>query len=64
MACKENSCGSTTTMNDEEVGLRKGPWSVEEDLLMVNYIADHGEGQWSSLARRAGQSSTITRIFS
>ncbi|KAG6527634.1 transcription factor MYB2-like [Zingiber officinale] len=54
MACKAKTCGSATRMSEEEVGLRKGPWSVEEDLLMVNYIADHGEGQWNSLARSAG----------
>jgi hypothetical protein len=27
---------------------------VEEDLLLVNYIAAHGEGRWNSLARSAG----------
>ncbi|KAI3865551.1 hypothetical protein MKW92_008375 [Papaver armeniacum] len=31
--------------------LRRGPWTVEEDL--VNYIANHGEGRWNSLARCA-----------
>ncbi|KAI3833550.1 hypothetical protein MKX03_013498 [Papaver bracteatum] len=34
--------------------LRRGPWTVEEDLLLVNYIANHGEGRWNSLARCAG----------
>jgi transcription factor MYB, plant len=35
-------------------GLRRGPWTVEEDLLLVNYIAAHGEGRWNALARSAG----------
>ena len=41
---------------EEEAGteLRRGPWTVEEDLTLVNYIADHGEGRWNSLARGAG----------
>ncbi|KAL6907799.1 hypothetical protein ACP4OV_001969 [Aristida adscensionis] len=34
--------------------LRRGPWTVEEDLTLVNYIADHGEGRWNALARAAG----------
>ncbi|CAL5071080.1 unnamed protein product [Urochloa decumbens] len=34
--------------------LRRGPWKVEEDLLLVNYIAAHGEGRWNALARCAG----------
>ncbi|CAA7388284.1 unnamed protein product [Spirodela intermedia] len=34
--------------------LRRGPWTVEEDLLLINYIAIHGEGRWNSLAHCAG----------
>ncbi|GJN33466.1 hypothetical protein PR202_gb22070 [Eleusine coracana subsp. coracana] len=38
--------------------LRRGPWTVEEDLLLVNYIAVHGEGRWNALARCAGLNRT------
>lgn len=44
--------------SEEEVmagELRRGPWTVEEDLLLVNYVASHGEGRWNSLARSAGE---------
>ena len=44
-------------ISEEEVmagELRRGPWTVEEDLLLVNYVAAHGEGRWNSLARSAG----------
>lgn len=34
--------------------LRRGPWTVEEDLTLINYIANHGDGRWNSLARSAG----------
>uniref|UniRef100_A0ACD5YBW3 Uncharacterized protein n=1 Tax=Avena sativa TaxID=4498 RepID=A0ACD5YBW3_AVESA len=34
--------------------LRRGPWTVDEDVLLANYIAAHGEGRWNALARRAG----------
>ncbi|KAF7006606.1 hypothetical protein CFC21_021639 [Triticum aestivum] len=38
----------------EEEMLRRGPWTVEEDVLLANYIAANGEGRWNALARRAG----------
>ncbi|TVU18021.1 hypothetical protein EJB05_34088, partial [Eragrostis curvula] len=40
--------------SEDEADLRRGPWTVEEDVLLVNYIAKHGEGRWNSLARSAG----------
>ncbi|KAK6913099.1 SANT/Myb domain [Dillenia turbinata] len=40
--------------NSQDVEVRKGPWTMEEDLILINYIANHGEGVWNSLARSAG----------
>ncbi|KAF9626726.1 hypothetical protein IFM89_038900 [Coptis chinensis] len=40
--------------SSEEAEVRKGPWTMEEDLILINYIANHGEGVWNSLARSAG----------
>ncbi|XP_074567084.1 MYB-like transcription factor EOBII [Curcuma longa] len=34
--------------------LRRGPWTVDEDLLLVNYVVRHGQGRWNALARSAG----------
>nr|AGC00814.1 EOBI [Petunia x hybrida] len=42
------------TCNSQDVEVRKGPWTMEEDLILINYIANHGEGVWNSLARSAG----------
>lgn len=39
---------------DQTMELRRGPWTVEEDFKLMNYIATHGEGRWNSLARCAG----------
>lgn len=42
---------------EDEMGmeeLRRGPWTMEEDLTLINYISIHGEGRWNSLARSAG----------
>ncbi|KAG9449827.1 hypothetical protein H6P81_009792 [Aristolochia fimbriata] len=38
----------------QDVEVRKGPWTMEEDLILINYIANHGEGVWNTLARSAG----------
>ncbi|KAE8724653.1 MYB108 protein [Hibiscus syriacus] len=39
---------------DDHMELRRGPWTVEEDFKLIEYIATHGEGRWNSLARCAG----------
>ncbi|KAK3163776.1 hypothetical protein QOZ80_1AG0008170 [Eleusine coracana subsp. coracana] len=39
---------------EEEMELRRGPWTLEEDNLLMNYIACHGEGRWNLLARCSG----------
>ncbi|KAI5341183.1 PREDICTED: mRNAion factor [Prunus dulcis] len=40
--------------SSQDVEVRKGPWTMEEDLILINYIANHGEGVWNSLAKAAG----------
>ncbi|CAK8574059.1 unnamed protein product [Lathyrus sativus] len=45
---------SKTTKKDEENELRRGPWTLEEDSLLIHYIARHGEGRWNMLAKSAG----------
>uniref|UniRef100_A0A5B6YT30 Putative transcription factor MYB24 n=1 Tax=Davidia involucrata TaxID=16924 RepID=A0A5B6YT30_DAVIN len=40
--------------NEEEFELRRGPWTLEEDSLLIHYIACHGEGRWNLLAKCAG----------
>jgi len=36
------------------VGLNRGPWTLEEDLRLTNYIEAHGEGGWTTLPKKAG----------
>ncbi|PWZ06799.1 Myb-related protein P [Zea mays] len=38
----------------EKVGLKRGRWTKEEDQILANYIAEHGEGSWRSLPKNAG----------
>ncbi|XP_061944107.1 transcription repressor MYB5-like [Populus nigra] len=37
-----------------KVGIKKGPWTPEEDELLANYIRKEGEGRWRMLPKRAG----------
>ncbi|KAH1210104.1 Transcription factor MYB2 [Glycine max] len=37
----------------EEQVWRKGPWTAEEDRLLVEYVRLHGEGRWNSVTRLA-----------
>lgn len=46
--------GGGGSYNEEEIELRRGPWTVDEDVTLINHIATHGEGRWNSLARSAG----------
>uniref|UniRef100_A0ACD5ZHH1 Uncharacterized protein n=1 Tax=Avena sativa TaxID=4498 RepID=A0ACD5ZHH1_AVESA len=45
---------ATATVSEDEGDLRRGPWTAQEDMLLVDYISKHGEGRWNSLARCAG----------
>ncbi|PQM33465.1 transcription factor MYB62 [Prunus yedoensis var. nudiflora] len=45
---------SSTSCSEDESELRRGPWTLEEDTLLIQYIARHGEGRWNLLAKRSG----------
>lgn len=38
----------------EKMGLKKGPWSPEEDQILISYIQKHGHGNWRALPKQAG----------
>lgn len=38
----------------EKTGLKRGPWTQEEDELLVEYIKKNGHGSWRSLPKLAG----------
>nr|WQM98085.1 MYB5-like transcription factor [Morella rubra] len=49
-----SSKSTTTTPCCSKVGLKRGPWTPEEDELLANYIKKEGEGRWRTLPKRAG----------
>ena len=38
----------------DESGLKKGPWTPEEDHKLINHIRKHGHGSWRALPKQAG----------
>jgi myb proto-oncogene protein len=38
----------------DESGLKKGPWTPEEDQKLVEHIQQHGHGSWRALPKLAG----------
>ncbi|KAL8160340.1 hypothetical protein V2J09_001877 [Rumex salicifolius] len=53
-SCLERGNSSCSDEEMTAADLRRGPWTVDEDLALINYIAVHGDGRWNSLARCAG----------
>ncbi|KAK9123344.1 hypothetical protein Sjap_012946 [Stephania japonica] len=45
---------TTTTPCCSKEGLKRGPWTPEEDELLCSYIRREGEGKWRTLPKRAG----------
>ncbi|XP_044471474.1 transcription factor MYB1-like [Mangifera indica] len=35
-------------------GLNRGAWTAREDKILKDYVAEHGEGRWRNLPRKAG----------
>ncbi|KAB2616380.1 transcription repressor MYB5-like [Pyrus ussuriensis x Pyrus communis] len=51
---KAGIAGGSKTPCCVKVGLKRGPWTPEEDELLANYIKKEGEGRWRTLPKQAG----------
>ncbi|XP_072983010.1 transcription factor MYB60-like [Typha latifolia] len=38
----------------DKIGIKKGPWTPEEDIILVSYIQEHGPGNWRSVPINTG----------
>ncbi|KAL9682518.1 hypothetical protein QQ045_014319 [Rhodiola kirilowii] len=38
----------------QKTGLKKGPWSAEEDEILIAHINNHGHSNWRALPKQAG----------
>ncbi|CAH8306996.1 unnamed protein product [Eruca vesicaria subsp. sativa] len=39
---------------EEDSDVRKGPWTEEEDAILVNFVSIHGDSRWNHIARSSG----------
>ncbi|KAK1287868.1 Transcription repressor MYB5 [Acorus calamus] len=39
-----------------KVGMKRGPWTAEEDEILAAYVRREGEGRWRTLPKKAGLS--------
>ncbi|KAF3444789.1 hypothetical protein FNV43_RR14482 [Rhamnella rubrinervis] len=38
----------------DKEGVKKGPWTPEEDIILVSYIQEHGPGNWRAVPANTG----------
>ncbi|MQL88029.1 hypothetical protein Taro_020570 [Colocasia esculenta] len=38
----------------DKTGVKKGPWTPEEDIILVTYIQEHGPGNWRAVPTNTG----------
>ncbi|KAJ4753428.1 Myb family transcription factor family protein [Rhynchospora pubera] len=38
----------------DKEGVKKGPWTPEEDITLVSYIQEHGPGNWRAVPSKTG----------
>ncbi|KAL1553493.1 Myb-related protein 306-like protein [Salvia divinorum] len=38
----------------DKIGVKKGPWTPEEDIILVSYIQEHGPGNWRAVPSNTG----------
>ncbi|KAM3380727.1 Myb-related protein [Capsicum baccatum] len=38
----------------DKIGVKKGPWTPEEDIILVSYIQQHGPGNWRAVPGNTG----------
>nr|URY18879.1 MYB protein [Zanthoxylum bungeanum]URY18880.1 MYB protein [Zanthoxylum bungeanum] len=38
----------------DKIGVKKGPWTPEEDIILVSYIQEHGPGNWRTVPTNTG----------
>lgn len=38
----------------DKIGVKKGPWSPEEDQILISYIQRNGHANWRALPKQAG----------
>ncbi|CAM8977175.1 unnamed protein product [Rhodiola kirilowii] len=51
VTCRKSDNNSKSS---SEVALKKGPWTPEEDIILVSYVQQHGASNWRSVPAKTG----------
>lgn len=46
----------------DKEGVKKGPWTPEEDIILVTYIQEHGPGNWRAVPTNTGMFNLILTL--
>lgn len=46
--------GGVVAGRENEIVLRKGPWTAAEDAVLAGYVRRHGEGNWNAVPKNTG----------
>ncbi|KAK6919356.1 hypothetical protein RJ641_015260 [Dillenia turbinata] len=46
--------GGTGVRASSGKALKKGPWTVAEDAVLIEYVKKHGEGNWNAVMKNSG----------
>ncbi|XP_073286874.1 myb-related protein 306-like [Primulina huaijiensis] len=38
----------------DEIGVKKGPWTPEEDIILVSFVQENGPGNWRAVPSKTG----------
>ncbi|KAH7571848.1 hypothetical protein JRO89_XS04G0154800 [Xanthoceras sorbifolium] len=55
VAAGDNQKKMVRTPCCEKMGLKKGPWTPEEDQILVSFVQRFGHGNWRALPKQAGR---------
>lgn len=47
----------------DKIGVKKGPWTPEEDIILVTYIQQHGPGNWRAVPTHTGETPSFFPIY-
>ncbi|CAM8981211.1 unnamed protein product [Rhodiola kirilowii] len=50
----DHNHNSSKLTTSSELALKKGPWTPEEDIILVSYVQQHGASNWRSVPAKTG----------
>ena len=53
---EEEAHGEAAGGEEAMAPLKKGPWTAEEDALLLSYVSKHGDGNWNTVQKYSGVS--------